>query len=70
MLNYADVHVEFIKKRMLVLPEVFTAIWNSNKENLLVKERRLFVTTFLTSVTLEEFETTQIENIFRVKTFV
>lgn len=67
MLNYADIHMEFLKKRLLVLPEVFIAIWNSNLENLLVKERRLFVTTFLTNVTLEEFETAQLENIFRVK---
>lgn len=67
MLSYTDTRVEFTKNNLIVLPEVFLAIWNSNIENLLINEKQLFFTTFSNAVTLEEFENKQLENISQVK---
>lgn len=57
----------FNKKTLLVLPEVFTALWNCNIENLLIKEELFFCTSFPNTVTLDEFESIQFKHIFQVK---
>jgi len=68
MYSHADTCAEFLKNNnLIVLPEVFLALWHSNIENLLINEKQLFITTFSNTVTLEEFENKQLENIIQVR---
>jgi len=64
MSSYADTRAEFIKNNnLIVLPEVFLAIWSANVENLLLNEKQLFSTELTGPVTLEEFSGKQLETI-------
>ncbi|XP_029347294.1 dynein heavy chain 1, axonemal [Acyrthosiphon pisum] len=55
---------EFNRNSLLHLPEVFTALCDSNVENIFIKDTRLLFTVFPIAVTLKEFETIQLKNIF------
>jgi len=61
---------EFDRNKLLELPEVFVALCDSNVENIFVKDTRLLFTDFPIAVTLKEFETIQLKNIFEVIFFV
>jgi len=63
---FINAREEFNRKKLLELPEVFTALCDSNKENLFIKNTRLLFTVFPIAVTLNEFETIQLKNIFEV----
>lgn len=66
MVNYINMREEFNKNKLLVIPEVFTALQDCNKDNILIKDKQLLLTAFPKAVTLKEFETIQIKNIFDV----
>lgn len=68
--EFIDIKATFNKRTLLVLPEVYEALWNVNVENILVKEKQLFLNKFSNIVTLEEFENTQSINIYRVRIFI
>jgi len=59
---------EFNRKKLLELPEVFTALCETSAENSLIKDTSLLFTVFPVAVTLKEFETIQLKNIFEVFT--
>lgn len=64
--EYADIKRIFEKKTLLVLHEVFTALWHCNIENILMKEKQLFLIQFSTTVALEDFECIQLKHISQV----
>lgn len=57
---------EFNRKKLLELPEVFTALCETNAENGNIRDTSLLFTVFPVPVTLKEFETIQLKNIFEV----
>lgn len=61
---------EFNRKQLLELNEVFTAVYDTNKKNIFIKDTRLLCTVFTIPVTLIEFETIQLKNIYEVIFFL
>jgi len=57
---------EFNRKKLIQLPEVYTALCNVNTENIMIKDTQMLSTLFSKTVTLEEFETIQSKIIFEV----
>lgn len=69
MYSYTDNKKEFIKMTLLGIPETVKALWDCNEENVLIKDKQIFFTDFLKSVTLEEFENIQTTHLFQVRIF-
>lgn len=61
---------EFNRKQLLELNEVFTAVYDTNTENIFIKDTRLLCTVLPIPVTLIEFETIQLKNIYEVIFFL
>lgn len=68
--EFIDIKATFNKRTLLVLPEVYEALWGTNIENILVKEKQLFLNKFENIVTLEEFEKAQSINIYHVRSYI
>jgi len=65
-ISFINSKEEFNRNKLLELPQVFTALCDSNVENIFIKDTRLLFTVFPVAVTLNEFETIQLKNIFEV----
>lgn len=68
--EFINIKMEINKQTLLVLPQIHTALWALNVENIfLLNNNELFISKFIKSVTLEEFKSTQSSNIETVRNF-
>ncbi|XP_060838328.1 dynein axonemal heavy chain 1 [Rhopalosiphum padi] len=61
--EFLNMREKFNRKNLLELPEVYTSLCESNTEITLIKKIQLLFTDFKITVTLDEFEKTQLNNI-------